>query len=74
LHSEPWTPHITLAYSNAAGPAGPVIDALGRELPSRKAAVTAISLIAQAPGQLWTWDLVTEVPFGTGLPQQTEGR
>jgi 2'-5' RNA ligase len=74
LHSEPWTPHITLAYSNAAGPAEPVIHALGRELPSRKAAVTTISLIAQAPDQLWTWDLVTEVPFGTGLPRQTEGR
>jgi 2'-5' RNA ligase len=74
LHIEPWTPHITLAYSNAAGPAGPVIDALGRELPSRKAAVTAISLISQAPDQLWTWDLVTEVPFGAWLPQQTAGR
>jgi hypothetical protein len=32
-----------------------------------------ISLVSQAPEQLWTWDLVTEVPFGTGLPHQTEG-
>jgi 2'-5' RNA ligase len=71
LHHEPWTPHITLAYSNAAGPAGPVIDALGRELPSRHAAVTAISLVSQAPEQLWTWDLITDVPFGTGLPSST---
>src|SRR5262249_40560859 len=39
LHYEPWTPHITLAYSNAAGPARPVIDALGRELPGRHAVV-----------------------------------
>lgn len=74
LHREPWTPHVTLAYSNAAGPAGPVIDALGRELPSSQAAVTAISLVSQAPEQLWTWDLVTEVPFGTGLSHTTEGR
>jgi 2'-5' RNA ligase len=74
LHSKPWTPHITLAYSNAAGPAGPVIDALGRELPSRQAAVTAISLVSQAPEQLWTWHLVTEVPFGTVLPYKTESR
>src|SRR5271156_3357162 len=29
LYYEPWTPHITLAYSNAVGPAGPVIEALG---------------------------------------------
>ena len=65
LYGEPWTPHITLAYSNMAGPAGPVIDAVGRELPSRRAAVTAISLVSQAPEQLWTWDLVAEVPFST---------
>jgi hypothetical protein len=45
-----------------------VIDALGRELPSRQTAVTAISLVSQAPEQLWTCDLVTQVPFGTGLP------
>jgi 2'-5' RNA ligase len=74
LHTNPWTPHITLAYSNAAGPAGPVIAALGRELPSQQTAVTAISLVSQAPEQLWTWDLVTEVPFGTGLPHQADGR
>jgi 2'-5' RNA ligase len=73
LYREPWTPHITLAYSNAAGPAGPVIDALGRELPSRQAVVTAISLVSQAPEQLWTWDLVTEVPFGIGLPYEAQG-
>lgn len=74
MYHEPWIPHITLAYSNAAGPAGPVIDALGRELPSRQAAVTAISLVSQVPEQLWTWDLVTEVPFGTRLPHDTEAR
>jgi 2'-5' RNA ligase len=74
LYSEPWIPHVTLAYSNTAGPAGPVIEALGRELPSRQAAVTAISLVSQAPAQLWAWDRVTDVPFGTGLPRRTEGR
>jgi len=74
LYREPWTPHITLAYSNAAGPAGPVIEALGPELPGRQAAVPAISLVSQAPEQLWTWDLVTDVPFGAGVPDQAEGR
>jgi 2'-5' RNA ligase len=67
LYSEPWTPHITLAYSNTARPAGPVIDALGRELPKQQAAVTSISLVSQAPEQLWTWHLLADVPFGTGL-------
>jgi 2'-5' RNA ligase len=73
LYSEPWIPHVTLAYSNMAGPAGPVIEALGRELPSRQAVVTAISLVSQAPAQMWAWDLVTEVPFGTGLSHRAEG-
>lgn len=72
LYSEPWIPHVTLAYSNAAGPAGPVIEALGRELPSRQAVVTTISLVSQAPDQLWTWNPVAEVPIGTGLSHQTE--
>jgi 2'-5' RNA ligase len=67
LHHEPWTPHITLAYGNAARPAGPVIEALGRELPAQQVTISSISLISQAPEQLWTWHLVAEVPFGTGL-------
>jgi 2'-5' RNA ligase len=67
LHHEPWTPHITLAYGNSASPAAPVIEALGRELPRQRVTISSISLISQAPEQLWTWRLVTEVPFGTGL-------
>jgi 2'-5' RNA ligase len=70
----PWTPHITLAYSNTAGPARPAIDALGRELPSQQAAVTSISLLSQAPEQMWTWHLVTDVPFGTELTGVRESR
>jgi 2'-5' RNA ligase len=67
LYSQPWTPHITLAYSNATRPARPVIDALGRELPTQQAAVTSISLVSQTPEQRWTWHLIADVPFGTGL-------
>jgi 2'-5' RNA ligase len=74
LHSEPWTPHITLAYSNTVRPAAPVIDALGRDLPSQQAAVTSISLVSQSPEQLWTWHLVTEVPFGAGLSTVGQSR
>lgn len=67
LHYEPWAPHITLAYGNSARPAAPVIDALGRELPRQRVTVSSISLVSQAPDQLWTWRLMAEVPFGTGL-------
>jgi 2'-5' RNA ligase len=72
LYHQPWTPHITLAYSNKASPAAPVIAALGRELPRRQAVITSISLVSQSPEQRWTWDLVTHVPFGTDLPDPTE--
>jgi len=64
LYSEPWVPHITLAYGNSAVPAGPAIDALGRELPARQVAIASVSLISQAPDQKWTWHLIAEVPFG----------
>jgi 2'-5' RNA ligase len=71
LYSEPWTPHITLAYSNAAAPAGPVIQALGRQLPRRQIAVASVSLVSQAPDQMWTWHPLTHVPFGAALPRAT---
>lgn len=66
LHTEPWTPHVTLAYSNMARPAAPVIAALGRQLPRQEAMIGSVSLVAQAPQQLWTWHQVTQVRFGTG--------
>jgi 2'-5' RNA ligase len=64
LYHEPWTPHVTLAYSNSVQPAEPVIKALGRDLPPCEVAIGSISLVAQAPEQLWTWRVVAEVPFG----------
>lgn len=64
LYHEPWVPHITVAYSNMVRPAAPVIEALGRELPRRDAAISSISLISQAPEHLWTWHLVADVQFG----------
>jgi 2'-5' RNA ligase len=67
LHFEPWTPHITLAYSNTSRPAFPVIDALGRELPRLQAAIRSVSLVSQAPAQQWTWRLVAKVQLGNEL-------
>jgi 2'-5' RNA ligase len=66
LHYEPWTPHVTLAYANAARPAGPVIEALGLDVPPQRVAISSVSLVSQAPAQRWTWRLVAQVPFGTG--------
>ena len=68
LYHNPWTPHITVAYSNSVRPAAPVIDALGRELPRQEITIRSINLVSQTPEQLWTWQPVTEVPFGTALP------
>jgi 2'-5' RNA ligase len=65
LHRDPWVPHMTLAYGNSCGPAGPAIKALGRELPADMITVRSVSLISQAPRQKWTWDLVAEIPLGT---------
>jgi hypothetical protein len=42
--------------------------ALGREVPSQEVTIRSVNLVSQTPEQLWTWQPVTEVPFGTALP------
>jgi 2'-5' RNA ligase len=64
LYHDPWVPHITIAYSNTTGPAAPVIDALGREIPQQEACITRVSLICQAPEHGYTWQPVADVQFG----------
>lgn len=71
LHYEPWTPHVTLAYANTARSAGPVIEALGRDVPPQQVAISSVSLVSQAPEQLWTWRLVAQVPFGDPVVRRT---
>ncbi len=61
LYHNPWVPHITVAYSNTARPAAPLIEALGRELPAQHVTINSVSLISQAPEQMWTWRHVAEV-------------
>jgi len=63
LYHDPWRPHITLAYSNATRPAAPVIEALGRSLPARRVTIRSVSVVAQSPGQRWTWDLISDLPL-----------
>lgn len=63
----PWTPHVTLAYSNSVQPAPPIIDALGHKLPSCDATVSRVNLIVQEGAErLWKWRSIAEVPFAAG--------
>jgi len=63
----------TLAYGNSVRPAKPVIDALGRELPRREITITSVSLVSQAPDQMFTWDLVTDVALAVGSANEAPG-
>jgi 2'-5' RNA ligase len=54
--TDPWIPHISVAYSHASGPAAPVIEALGRWLPRTEIAISSVSLVAQTQvGRSWQW-------------------
>jgi 2'-5' RNA ligase len=60
--NKPWTPHITICYSTSRQPAGPIIAALGRDLPQRRFQVSAVSLVLQqGPERLWDWHPVATV-------------
>ncbi len=60
--TDPWLPHISGAYSNAAGPAAPIIAALGRRLPDTNVTIGSASLVAQSRvGHSWQWQPIAEV-------------
>jgi hypothetical protein len=62
--TDPWLPHVSVAYSNQSGPAGPVIAALGRWLPKVDVTIRSVSLVAQAQvGRTWQWRQVADIPF-----------
>ncbi|TXK43268.1 2'-5' RNA ligase family protein [Nonomuraea sp. C10] len=62
LDHEPWTPRVTLAYSNSDGPAAPVIDALGERLPDREVTIRSIHIVDQEAAL--SWRPVAEVRLG----------
>jgi 2'-5' RNA ligase len=68
--TNPWQPHISVAYSNGFSPAAPIIAALGRSLPTVQVTIQSVSLVAQMQiGRSWQWRPATEVPFlGKSLP------
>lgn len=61
----PWTPHITIAYSTARQPAGPIIATLGHSLPERKVQISAVSLVNQrGPERDWNWNPKASIRLG----------
>jgi 2'-5' RNA ligase len=59
--TNPWLPHITVAYSHDTGPAAPVIAALGHWLPRTEITIKSVSLVAQTQiGRSWQWQTVAE--------------
>jgi 2'-5' RNA ligase len=54
-----WTPHMTVSYSTADQPAEPVIDALGKRVPTHRIAIDRLNLVVQwGPERLWDWETV----------------
>jgi 2'-5' RNA ligase len=54
--AESWMPHVTICYSTARQPAGPIISALGKQLPSATVSVEALSLVIQRGAERrWDW-------------------
>ncbi|MDX3101017.1 2'-5' RNA ligase family protein [Nonomuraea angiospora] len=65
LAHDTWLPHVTVAYSNADGPAAPIIDALGERLPEREVTIRSIHVVNQdGPETAWDWRPVAEVRLG----------
>jgi len=63
--TNPWLPHVSVAYSNGPGPYAPIVAALGRQLPSVGVTIRSVSLVAQAQvGHTWQWRRVAEVHLG----------
>ncbi|MDX6434416.1 MAG: hypothetical protein QOE54_6782 [Streptosporangiaceae bacterium] len=60
-----WTPHISVAYSNAEGPAEPILDALRPRPVPRPAVVGEVHLVSQVrDGHLYRWEHLAAVPLG----------
>jgi hypothetical protein len=65
--AEPGIPHVTVAYSTQDQPAGPVVAALGHELPQCPVSIEAVYLVAQRGAERdWAWQVVAGVALGGG--------
>jgi hypothetical protein len=60
-----WSPHITVAYSTAEQPAGPIIESLGKVVDARQVEIQSMSLVVQwGPERLWDWEPIGTVRLG----------
>jgi len=67
-----WTPHVTLCYSTSIQPAGPIIGALGKNLPRCRVAIEGFDLVIQRGSEwLWNWSSVGAVSITGQLDLQT---
>jgi hypothetical protein len=66
LDDEPeWTPHVSIAYSNTEGPAGPILAALRPRPVPRSVVIREVHLVAQVrDSHLYRWEQLTAVPLG----------
>lgn len=56
-----WSPHMTVSYSTAEQPAGPVFSALGKSIRERHLHIDSLALVIQwGPERHWDWE-----PVGT---------
>jgi 2'-5' RNA ligase len=62
-----WSPHVTLCYSTRRQAAGPIIAALGKNLPSCEVTIDALNLVVQrGPERFWDWHPVGEARLSDG--------
>ena len=67
-----WIPHITICYSTAAQPTGPIAAALGTQLQEAEIQVSAVSLVVQhGPERLWHWRTVDTVRLCTSADRRS---
>jgi hypothetical protein len=56
---------MTVSYSTADQPAGPIIAALGTSIRSRHLQIRSVSLVIQwGPERLWDWEPVDMIKLG----------
>ena len=62
-----WVPHVTAAYSNAEGPAQPVIEAAADAATTCDGTVGQVHLVTQERvGHSYRWERVATVHLGDG--------
>lgn len=65
--TDPWLPHLSIAYANRVAPAAPLIAALGDSVPAVDLAIRSASLVAQTQvGRSYQWRPIAEAHLAGG--------